>query len=91
MSARLVPRVRPALKRFEAVCERRAARRKERVVDTSKCGMNEILKKTTVLNDVLESAACQQARAEVPDIQICKDFYNEFRREVVDLWWHFGI
>ena len=71
------------------MCERRAGL-KERVADTSKCGMNEVLKKTSVLNNGLESATCQQARTEVQDIQICKDVYKEFSREVEDVW-HFGI
>jgi len=85
-----VPGVRPTLKGLKAVCERRTGRLKERVVDTGKCGLNEILKKTSVLNDDLESATCQQTRTEVPDIQICKDFYKEFRREAEDVR-HFGI
>jgi len=55
-------------KGLEAACERRAGF-KERVVD-SKCDMNEISKKTSVLNDDLESATCHQVRTEVRDIQI---------------------
>jgi hypothetical protein len=59
-------------------------------MDTSKCGINEILKKTGVLNDGLESPTCQQARTKVRDVQICKGFYKEFRGEVEDVW-HFRI
>jgi len=45
-----MPRVRPALKRLEAVCERIAGF-EEWVINTSKCGVNEVLKKKGALND----------------------------------------
>jgi len=58
---------------------------KERVVDTSKCGTDEISKKRRALNYGLKSATCQQARANIRGIQACEDYYKEFRMKVEDV------